>query len=181
VANLSGTPARRRCSLPIGRSRQVGRGGEKRRASHDPRLSGLGSVGSVVTGSAPAAIPSDQKHPGLPQTLTVRAAGRSRPRSRFAGAGLPDPASAFLRTTKGVRQVVTSRPLRDLRACWLGLPQAGAVLPSGVRSVSSGRPCRSLVSEQKFRPNRMRRNSGFCARNSRSRGVLMLSDGCRSR
>jgi hypothetical protein len=27
----------------------------------------------------------------------------------------------------------------------------------------------------------MRRNSGFCARNSRSRGVLMLSDGCRSR
>jgi hypothetical protein len=27
----------------------------------------------------------------------------------------------------------------------------------------------------------MRRNSGFCARSSRSRGVLMVSDSCRSR
>jgi hypothetical protein len=137
-------------------------------------------VDRIIVGSAPAVIPGGRKHPGRLTTL-IRSRGGSR---QALGAGSPEQAHQILprcdkRTTKGVQQV--------LRVGLYAIFAHAGSGPAGRCGFALGRTerqlrksCRSQV-RTKFRANRMRRNSGFCARNSRSRGVLMLSDGYRSR
>jgi hypothetical protein len=96
-------------------------------------------MGRVNAGSAPVVIPGGRKHSDRLQTLTVRAAGSRQ----VLVAGSSRQVDQTLLRRAGERQRVlgrstTSRPLRGLRASWLGGLQAGAVLPSGARSVSSG-------------------------------------------
>ena len=173
---LSGALAAARSSLPTRRSRQVGRSAKK--GVRHTTLASASASGTGRHGSAPAAIPSGQKHRGLSQTLTVRAAGRSRPWSRVHRAG-SQTRLGVRRTTKGCRQVVTSLhcatsahagsdSCRPVRFC----PRAhGALAPED-------RAARCVGAEIPIQQNA--RNSGS-VRGTVVHAGAMFSDGCRSR
>jgi hypothetical protein len=92
----------------------------------------------IIVGSAPALVPSGRKHPGRFMTLPVRAAGRSGPwasvhRSRFTRSCFGG-ASVRRRVFGRCYESASTRFSRMLARAL----QAGAVLPSGARSDSSG-------------------------------------------
>ena len=177
-----GRSAHCRRSWPVCPSRSAGWGGVKRRASRTDHgvLRPRGWRGSDHRGVSSRGDSQRSKAP-WPAHDPHRSRGGSK---RALGVGSPEQVHQTLplwgqRTTKGVSQVLRVGLYATFaHAGSEPCSRCGFALGRTERQLRKS--CRSQA-RTKFRVNRMRRNSGFCARNSRSRGVLMLSDGYRSR
>jgi hypothetical protein len=131
--------ARRRCSSPASPSRRADRSGAQKACFTRP-----GAFGLRVDGTGQCGVSS---RVGSRRSKAPRPPLRPSPFARRVEVGLgfrfAEQVDQTLSRRAGKRhgvfgRSITSRPLRDFRARWLGDLPAGAVLPSGVRSVSSG-------------------------------------------